>query len=514
MLSDTLSKIYKNYALRTPKFEQILIVEDAFKKLRSLHINFRQALGQDIQHASNSIIDYELSRISFKLATELSCYKEIVTEFNLAKLTERLKSLNANKPEISEIVNGLTGILELFATLDTNSLRDCLENLIKYSSYKYSIITYKPVSESLKDEILRKYPSYTIRFLTFKGFQAQHKLYDQVFFIGNLNLYSGNLLNAINATQFTFITHAAYKTRFNRPNWIENKARIISSLPTLDYKEQSSIYNYLPDEGPAGTAIFEEVIEEPVISEQIVVHLTAEAKKDAEDTSYVDCKLVELENEEIIFLESSPRSRIDTVSSDYIFKRVNIQELKAHDYIVLSNFNSWDERKTYVDELYKDTKILLHRKRQANLQKSLSRNVEKYGLKMYTDLVNEKYGISVKRYQIKNLLKKESFKMQDNQVYYQFLLGLCKNNEEKANQYYQSSIKLDSYHRDSGKHARRVMREYFNNIENMKSSLNENPTAKFKITPLEIEMKRIKSVSKNDYSLPGSKIGIPLNIQI
>ncbi|MEK5433017.1 hypothetical protein MKY88_19480 [Lysinibacillus sp. FSL R7-0073] len=505
------SEIYNQYILRTPKFSQISINDNVTNRINKNLYQIKNILNSNILHQNIALLDYEIRNILYSYSTTIIPLYEQFPEDYFMHLIERIntefKEFLGDSSRLGELVKDFWKVYEL----TYHPFELALREIIMYSSMRYVVITKKPLHSEFAKKVTSLFNQLSIDFKTYTEFVKDVKAYDNVIFIGSPKVYSNYVLQHINANHFYFITFSCYYSQLKFDNWIEHERVIGTPNPVLvNHKQIENTYMLNEDEITETTNnIF--TLEEPTIPESFISILISKETSENNDL-LVECKLIELEGNDVLLEEIGKRAKCDVVTNDFIFERKHLNEIFVGEFIVLVDFYNWDDRKEIADLYFEKEGILNDRKILARLKDYLKKQIERYGVERYTKHLNQKLDLKLKEYQVIGLTKKESFKLQDN-TKFKILLRHITQKEKTADKFFYACKRLSKYHNQLGRIVRKQLRDYldsnpsiFDDIDGISNIT--IPNMEF----LKVKLCRVKRISDKTYQVPISQVGIPLDL--
>lgn len=508
---EKLSAVYQQYAMRSPKFTQVLVNSPLFHTMNSNISKIRQLLNSNLMHTNISLLDYELRNIFYSYGTSIIPLKDMHTIEHFTYLTETITEEFRPFLKDSLLLDEFTMLFAKCYKHYEHPFDVALKQIISYSSNNYIIVTKRMLLPNLVKRIHALFPDFSLEFIAYTDFLKKTQAYDNVLFIGSPKIYNETILQHINANHFYFILFSCYYTELKIEPWIEHD-RIITNFdtPTIHQKEITySLMTLDVEKLRVNDSTFE--LAEPIIPESLINSILTIGPTNKED-KMKECKLVELENSQFLFEEIGAKAKCDIITTDFLYKRKHLNDVETNEFIILIDFYKWEDRKKLADTHFEKSGILEDRKIVANLKNYLTKQIGKYGIEKYTTTLNRKLNINLKKYQLVGLTKKESFQLRDEQLFLKLLEYFTKN-PATASKYFKACTNLNRYHNRVGHIARRKLRNY----------LNENPTileaieeiSKIQIPGMEflkVELYQIKRISTQTYNVPLSRRGILLDL--
>lgn len=506
-----ITKIYSQYKLRTPYMTQVIVDDRTHFFINYLLLQSRNLLKSNIEHKNIGAIDYELRSLIYSIGTTLSPLNQIIKEEQFILLLETLELEYSHFIHKMSIINQLINNLNFFYKKEEHSYEIGLEKILIHTSRKYTIVSKRILNVELKEKLKREYNNFTIEFKVYTDFIKDIKAYDVVVFIGSPNIYSETVLNHINGNHFYYLYFKCYHKKIVNTPWIEHD-RIHSFLSPIKENTIEITEYHTSDIQMINADITEEVFElsvEPDLPDYLISTLISDGESRS-DTQYVKCKLIELDDGEFVFEEIGPKAKCDVLTTNFIFQRKHVNEIKLEEYMVLMDFHSWEDRRRLADKYFEKKGIIKDRKKLDKLKEFMSKKITKYGLEEYTNTLNNELNLSLKPYQILGLTKKESFKLQNDDDFLKILKFICKT-DEIANKYLAICKKLSSFHNRLGRIVRKELREYLKKNSNVLENVDSEVEIIIpNIEAIKIEISKVKRISESTYEVPTNRAGIPI----
>lgn len=506
------SEIYNQYIMRTPKFSQITINDNVINRINKNLYKIKNILNSNILHHNIALLEFEIGNILYFYSTSIIPLHEQFPKDYFMHLIERIITefgdFLGDSPQLEELVKDISVIYEL----SSHPFELALREIIMYSSMRYVVITKKTLHSEIAKKFASLFNQLSIDFKTYNEFVQDVKAYDNVIFIGSPKIYSNNVLQHINANHFYFITFSCYYSQLKFDNWIEHE-RIIGTPDSVvvNHKQIENTYMFNENEIIETTNnIF--TLEEPTIPESFISILISKETSENNDV-LVECKLIKLEGNDFLFEEIGKRAKCDVVTHDFIFERKHLNEILSGEFIVLVDFYNWDNRKEVADLYFEKDGILNDRKILARLKDYLNKQIERYGVELYTKHLNQKLDLNLKEYQVIGLTKKESFKLQDNRKF-KILLRHITQTEKTADKFFSACKRLSQYHNQLGRIVRKQLRDYLDSNPSIFDDIDDIsnitiPNMEF----LKVKLCKVKRISDQTFQVPISRVGILLDLQ-
>lgn len=511
---EELSEIYNQYRLRSPKFTQITINDNLINRINKNFYHIKNKLSSNMLHQNIAMLDYEIRNILYFYSTSIVPLKEHFSKDYFMNLIERFSiEFSEFLEDSNELVKITKDIMSVYE-LSHHPFELALQDIIAYSSMRYLIITKKPLHSDIVQKLTSLYNQFSIEFKTYTEFEKNVKAYDNVIFIGTYKIFSNHVLQHINANHFYFITYSCYYSQIKFENWIDHN-RIFGSPDSINVNYKQIENNY-PENEYEKMEITNSTfnLDEPTIPESVIINFISTEGSENMDPNekLVECKLIELEGNDFLFEQIGNKAKCDVVTHDLIFERKPLKEILVGEYIILMDFNNWDDLKDIANHYFEKQGINKDRQLLEKLKKYLSNKIEKYGIERYTKHLNNKLNLDLKEYQLLGLTKKESIKLQDDSKFLSLLKNITKT-EEVAIKYFKACRRLSYYHKKVGRIVRKELRDYlvsnpkiFENIDN-KSNITISNMEYLKVTVC-----KVKRISKKTYQVPTSRVGVLLDL--
>lgn len=503
---NTISTIYNMAQNRPVKFNQLVVKSNLIRFINTCYTNIRHQIGSNIEHSNLEFLDYDIRSIIFKYNLSLVPLSEHIEEEDFKNkmriIAEEFRPFLTNDEVLDLLVENL---YQLYSERFHIYL-DVLSSIIKYGSYKYTIISKYKLSANEKSLINSYFKNFELNFMTLNEFNKNLMLHDIVIFIGSSNIYSPALFEHINAINFYFVYFDLYHSSLKYLPYLEHPR--VKSNPILpifqeihiEANDEAVTQLLIEESKPDAILLVEPQIPYTVLNQYI-------QSTEIQNDKNVECKLLELENGKFIFEEIGQKAKCDTINHDYVYVRKHLDEMEIDDYLVIIQFNTWEDRKDFANLYFESSGILKDRANVAKIKKHLSKQIQKYGLERYTDHLNKKLNLSLKYYQINGLTKKESFHLRDKKSFYKLLKHFTQNNT-LADKLFKSSFSLANFHQRIGHVARKELRNFLKVNPKGLYKLQDSDYLKIpNIEYLKIELFKIKNISTQIYSVPGSKVG-------
>ena len=470
--------------------------------LRSLY----KALGPAVETRIYTSMIHLLKKIRYKLSVNPLPYNQVVSDTMISSLEDLVKQGKALNPEHTETFDRVLEVTNRLYSHDSSALLECMrQNILRFSSYSYCIVTKKELTAEDKNYILTEFKELNITFMNEKIFRKELKGFDYVIFMGNESYFHHSFNNTPKSKITVYISRDIYQNNFmDNSLLIDWPFSVLSTMyKNTEIESAHYIYTY-PEEravdGEDDPPEAEEQIQEPGMSLPLVKFISEslESLNTDSNTPYkrdlVPAKAFELHGERFILICISKGSH-DVITSDGKFTRKQVNDIVPGDSLVLSSVSDEHLVERMADEMYKDEGIQTYRKRQAILKNHLLKITKKKGIDGFCRIVKHKGLNTINENKIKNLLKPESFKLQSNQEYWDFLLIVTKNDEQKAMKFFEAGKKLSAFHIGAGRRIREILRESLGNTDSME--LLANGTQEIELEELEglrLEIRKVEEV--------------------
>lgn len=462
------------------KIRYFSVSDPLFSQFEQSFRSFFKALGAAVETRLYAKIAHYLKKIRYQMSISLLPYNQIVSPELLSSIEDMVKQGKLLNPESEQIFDGLVQALHSFSNHTSSALLECLkQNILRFSSHSYCIVTKRDMYTTEKDYILTVFRGFNITFINERRFREEKQVFDYVIFMGNEGYFHHSFNNIPRSRSTAFISRDTYRNDFSDNSLFIDWPfpRFSTMYQNLDTEKITFFHNIPEAEESQSVNVVENgpleqeiQIEEPDFSlpfirlmAEITGPLPSEDGYDFEK-EMVPAKAFELQGEKLIFIRIS-KGRHDVITEDGIFKRKRVDEIVPGDSLVLSSVSDDRLVERMADAMYEQQNIQLYRTRQAKLKDYLSRMTEKNGIYGFCRLLKRKGLSTITQAKIKNLLKPSSFKLQNKKEYFQFLLTITKNNEQIALKYYEAGRRLAVFHISAGKKARQILRNTLENAD-------------------------------------------------
>ncbi|MCC3359105.1 hypothetical protein [Bacillus sp. REN16] len=478
---------------------------------------FFKDLGPVVETRAYAKLAHYLKKVRYQLSINILPYDQIVSQELLSSLEDMLKQGKLLNLEYEELFEKILKVLQLLHTHESNALFECLkQNIFRYTSYTYCIVSKREMNSPEKDYILSKLYGFNITFMGEKTFKEEKNTFDYVIFMGNESYFHPSFNNIPKSRITAFISRDIYQNKIvKNPLFDDWPFPVFSTLyKNMEYEDEHFIYTphraeqFFEKQGQQKNDILEELIaseeqiEEPIfssafigfISETITSFQFNDGSNNDLEKDMVPAKAFELHGDKFIFIRIS-RGQHDVITEDHDFKRKRVNEIVTGDSLILSSINDEGLVERMADKIYEHQNIKLYRQRQAKLKSFLLSKTEKLTIEGFCKILKRKGLITINEAKIKNLLKPTSFKLQNKKEFFEFLMILTKNDEKKAMKYFEAGRRLAVFHISAGKKLRQILRETLANSDLTELLSNGAQIIELKeVEGVRLEIRKVESI--------------------
>lgn len=450
--------------------------------------------------------------ILYKVSTYLIPYNNLVEEKKMVELSNTLNSILSIYPEKQEY----KVLFDLLSDCLNNNRNDISEylskNVIKYNSQAHAIVTKRELDDSQKKYIIMSTGVDNISFYSDNSFKNMRDTFDLVVFIGNENYFDYSFNNVPRAPVNYYVTLNMYSNTFTDNNMFShfNGKSYYSTLYQGLHKKfivEGDEKSALKDKTNISTneTVMYPNIEEPTISIGLLKEIIIKFNSESEEKRFINVVPIELTQNRFILL-ASHNKRYEVLTLEKNLEKKLLDDITTDDFLLVRNESEGTLIREVANEMFMDQNILIYRKRQQRLKEHLQKLVDKYSVEKLCLLLEKKGLITINELKIKNLLKEESFKLQNNQEFLKLLYILTGNNKEKAYKFFKSSRMLSNFHIQAGRKISKEIRGAINEAD--LTVLYENGTQKIELSQYKgasFNLEKIKSISSEHFKVPVSQ---------
>jgi len=447
----------------------------------------------------------------FNVSTSFASYSNILNAKKSEELNQIISKIISIYPEKLEYQK-INSLLNEVLNYDGNKVSDYLKEYINHSSQKHAIVTKQEIDSFHKEYLMKLTGVSNIEFHTENSYKRNKNIFDYVFFVGNESFFDYSFNSTPKSIIMFYISYDIYNNDFNDNSMLCHLgvngfySTMYKGLTKFNHRISVKDEELFESEISANEELDLPIkLEVPLINNKLVENYVFNLNTKETSSERIEVVPVELTSSRFILLSANDK-KYEVLSNNNIFEKKSLKHLKIGDFLVLRNQSESTLIRDVADEMFQSLDIQTFRKRQATLKGHLRKLENKYGLSKMHDILHKKGLSSLTELKLKNLLKDDTFKLQNNNDFFQFLMVIMQNNEEMANKYLKSSRSLSAFHIQAGKKISNEIREAI--IKSDLTPLQDQGSQTIKLPQFKgasISIERVVGIGTANYTVPSSQ---------